>query len=577
MSSENLESVKKTLNESLVRNTRSLALDPKKQSAVIGHLFDPRTNMFKYLIGVAEKEWFANILHGAIWQAVQSWHKKYGKCPTVEELTTNNQLYVLEKTEISKIKDLLGNALSDASVFRAPPLRDEIQAWMHAKILQNIYVKGSHLWNNDKLQESAQIIEDGLDQLNATKWMETSEQKVTALADIARDMSSDHVVQFGISGIDTHLLPDSKFGGLRRGDQTVLMAPVNIGKTSALITVAIHNIRSNNDVLFVSHEGHKSDLRLKMIRCYLSLMDEVELQKALPGLPDNIRAIAQENPEKIISKLRGLAELTLVAFVRYLSTTWDLTDRSSYFFQILCAVLGHAQSHLTFIPIHKAGMFVEDAILHIERAQELWQDSHVDSRGAPKGYDLFVCDYPGVLSTKQNSKGNLQWRHQQQIVYDQFVQLALQHDWHSLVAIQTNRDGSKVNNHTNSFGPKRFLTNEDVSECWGAIMSATNVITLNRPPQAQMAGRITFLITKSRSASVNYAVTCYSNFAQSVTHSDSLGYVSYFGTSEMQGVIHSYMKSGQCRAVTPEEAIIAVQEDTEEDLDTKESKKNEKT
>jgi hypothetical protein len=198
-------------------------------------------------------------------------------------------------------------------------------------------------------------------------------------------------------------------------------------------------------------------------------------------------------------------------------------------------------------------MNVEDISNIIERTQENWRNEHRDADGQPKGYDLFVCDYPGVLSTRQNSRGNLQWRHVQQIVYDTFVQLALQHEWHSLVAIQTNRDASKINNHTSKGGERRFLTNEDVAETWGAIMSATTVFTVNRSPEAQAAGRVTFLISKSRSSSTGYAVTCYGNFKQGVSHANELGYLSYYGSSENKSLMDKYMAPGKTRALTVEE------------------------
>jgi hypothetical protein len=226
-------------------------------------------------------------------------------------------------------------------------------------------------------------------------------------------------------------------------------------------------------------------------------------------------------------------------------------------------LLERLQSHLTFLPLHKPAMEVEEVMVHIERMQELWQETHQDEHGVPKGYDLFVCDYPGVLTTRQNKQGNMAWRHVQETVYNTFVQLALQHEWHSLVAIQTNRDGSRINSGTSKGGEHRFLTNEDVAECWGAIMSATTVLTVNRSPQAQTHGRVTFAITKSRSSTTGYAVTCYGNFAQGVSHANMLGSTSYYGTTEQQAVLDIHLKPGQNTELTQAQTIGAISQQTQ--------------
>jgi hypothetical protein len=65
-----------------------------------------------------------------------------------------------------------------------------------------------------------------------------------------------------------------------------------------------------------------------------------------------------------------------------------------------------------------------------------------------------------------------------------------------LGAIQTNRDGSKINKHHS--GATRLLVPEDVSESFAVIMMASNVLTLNRSPQAEKLGIATFSVGKTR-------------------------------------------------------------------------------
>jgi hypothetical protein len=88
------------------------------------------------------------------------------------------------------------------------------------------------------------------------------------------------------------------------------------------------------------------------------------------------------------------------------------------------------------------------------------------------------------------------------VVYNYFSQIALEHNCHVLTAIQTNREGSKVNRKVGKGAESRFLTMEDVMESWGPMTTATNVISINRPPEAQARHVTGFCICKSRSSEV---------------------------------------------------------------------------
>ncbi len=521
----------------------ALPLNRKKQSALLGFAFQPQTRIFSYLSEICQTSWWSDPLHGVIWQYIKEFWDEYKKPPLFHEVRENSKLLQREVAEQKRLQSLLDTALVDATQFHHEPLRDEIQIWLQAKILQNAYTKGAHLWNSQKYAESTEIMRTTIKELNNTRFLDSYERKLTDIAEIAKDLGPQAVLPFGVAGIDNHLFPNNPKGSLRKGDQSVVMAPVNMGKSTTLITVAVHNIRAGNDVLFVSHEGHRSDLRLKMIRCYLTLIDDAEIRKIYG------KDTKQEGVDRVRNEMRRIAALPLIDIVDYMLSVPPLGSPLALNWKIFNKVLEYAQSHITFMPIHRPGMEVEDITQIIERAQDTWRDNHRDADGTPKGYDLFVCDYPGVLSTKQNNKGNLQWRHVQQIVYDQFVQLALQHEWHSLVAIQTNRAGSQINSGTSKGGERRFLTNEDVAECWGVIMSAANVFTVNRSPEAQTSGRVTFLISKSRSSTTGYAVTCYGNFGQGVSHSDELGYVGYYGLSENKNIMDTFMKPGVRRSL----------------------------
>ena len=107
-----------------------------------------------------------------------------------------------------------------------------------------------------------------------------------------------------------------------------------------------------------------------------------------------------------------------------------------------------------------------------------------------------------------------------------------------MLAIQSNREGSKTNRGIES---NRLLMMEDVSEAWGPMASATNVITLNRSVNAKRKNRLTFYVAKSRSSETGAAIVCESNYLHGLTHSNQLKSCGYYGTSTMEGTIDGYL------------------------------------
>jgi hypothetical protein len=118
-----------------------------------------------------------------------------------------------------------------------------------------------------------------------------------------------------------------------------------------------------------------------------------------------------------------------------------------------------------------------------------------------------------------------------EIVYGYFIQLALEYNFHSLLAIQTNREGAKVNKGQRD--ERRLLVMEDVHESYGVMQEATNVITMNKDAVAKARKRMTYHIDKSRSSETGFAIVAKTDFARATTHSDDLGSIWYRGTSTL--------------------------------------------
>lgn len=180
--------------------------------------------------------------------------------------------------------------------------------------------------------------------------------------------------------------------------------------------------------------------------------------------------------------------------------------------------------HLKYLPYNKPGMTIEEVVPIIVSNQEEWVSNHDG-----KGFDMLVSDYPALLTTEIAKRGNLQKRNVDQVVYNNYVQMALEYKWHSLLAIQTNREGSKINKGLS--GDDRLLVMEDVKESWDPIAEASNVLTLNRGPKEIANNTIIYNVAKCRSNKTGIAIFAKSNFAHCKTHSESLGGTEYSGTN----------------------------------------------
>jgi hypothetical protein len=171
--------------------------------------------------------------------------------------------------------------------------------------------------------------------------------------------------------------------------------------------------------------------------------------------------------------------------------------------------------HLEYIHLNSpTGTTVEhvmDIILEKQRERK---------RTHGKGFDLLVDDFPAKLTCEYGKRD--EYRQRMYFIYSRFAALAESENFHALVAIQTNRDGSKINRD----GKERALIMEDTSESWGVPQVASNFITINRSDEDRAKGIIKFHIDKCRSQERGKIVVCNSKFEWYQTHGDDLGGIS---------------------------------------------------
>jgi hypothetical protein len=273
------------------------------------------------------------------------------------------------------------------------------------------------------------------------------------------------------------------YGFTLDGDHLYLLGDFTVThNTTFMLTVACHNIRQGKDVLFVTHEGNYKYIRLMFL-----------------------------------ANMVGCS----VDDILTLGITKDGRDR-------IAAAAAILEKHLTYEPYNKAkAMVVEEFIPTVIFANEQRKQEF------GKGYDLFVDDYPFILNTELAFKGSLQRRNADAVVFNYFIQLGLEQGFHIIAAMQTNREGNKVNKKMN--GENRILVQEDASEAFGPVMQASNIITLNRGPVAEQVGLMTFGLSKTRTNKKGgIAIIARTDYDRCMTHSNELGCMSYYGSKTIE-------------------------------------------
>lgn len=474
-----------------------LPFSPAKQEALLGHMLSDE-KFFLLARDLITPDLLVDPIAAKCWAAAREFAAKWGRPPTEHELRESSAITSMEQGARNKIYAKMIQCKDATGRFGLDVLRAELDDWLHGTIYRRSVEQSATLYNKGKFKEAFEEIRRGARDIDNVSFTETPEVDFSSsLAFLEQQQQDLHkAMTFGVSSMDRLLLPGGVNGSLLPGDMTVLLAPTNIGKTTSMITVARHNILRGKSVLFLSHEGRPSDITEKIWRSMLRVTstDLFSLQHTPEG------------------------QQRLQAATKYLSR------------------------FLTYLPIHRPSLTVEELEGVIRRLNEKRKAKY------GKGYDLVVDDYPAKLTSQMASKGNMQRRQKDEYVYDYLNRLASEMGFHCLAAIQGNREASKVNRRE-AGREDRLLTPEDVAESFGAMMVATNVITINRDPKAVADGRVTYFIGKSRSSETGWAVVCRSDYRRSMTHGDELGSTWYRGHSTMADNVEQLLVENNGRAI----------------------------
>lgn len=493
----------------------SLPFSQPKQEALLGYLLTEE-KFFQLARHRIKPEWFTQSRLNQLWTMALAWSEKYNRAPTKQEIAEGPSMMAQDLGDQNRLRSQLNLCVERRMEFGLDALSSELTDWLHARIYmaamkksESLFNQGAKSMDSKKFQEAYTVLKSMTRDIDDTSF---EPGQAEAMDDPEGDfrqqaIESQDAISFGMPALNRLLLPEGAGkGSLLRGDMTVLLAPTNIGKTTTMVTIAALNIWEGKDVLLITHEGRVADIKLKIWQSMIG-----------------------RSRQEILSGLGRPEMREMLAMARKL-----------------------VHDHLEFLPLNKAGMTVEEVETIIRRRNDRWKAKH------GKGFDLIIDDYAAKLTTAMAKGGSWALRQIHEVVYNYFSQIALEQNCHVVTAIQTNREGSKANNRKSKESGPRLLTMEDVMESWGPMTTATNVISINRDPVAQAKNLVTFLICKSRSSEVGWAVVCRSNYAAAQSHSPEAEATWYRGTSPMSEKIDTLLEDNKGREI-PWQTVLKVE------------------
>lgn len=460
-------------------NTASLPFSDFKQKAILGYMVG-NEKFFKLAHTKIKPTWFLQEEMAKLYYLMVSFFQSTGFCPDLKQLQFSKEVQSLDLGKQIRLIALLTECIAQSQHVKLEVLQEELTEWLHAVVLIEAVREVEKDWNiNRNVETGFKKLADAVKEVQEIQFDRGTKMDFLNFRSYLQENETERIdaLSTGLSILDKCMLEGVSNGGMQRGDTTIIMSSLNAGKSTFLSTVALHNVLAGKDVFYMSHEGRPDDIRLKFLSGLLGCLvpDIFELGRTADG-------------------------------IKRLDNATKLLDQ-----------------HLMYVPYNKAGMTVEDVVPVIRANQEEWMANHDG-----KGFDLLVSDYPALLSSELAKKGTLQKRSIDEVVYDNYVQLALEYEFHSLLAIQTNREGGRVNKRID--GENRILQTEDVQESYAPMQRATNVITINRGPSAEAMDLISYGLVKCRNNKKGLVVIAKSNFAHSVSHSETLGGMGYVGT-----------------------------------------------
>jgi hypothetical protein len=476
-------------NELDAKLATELPFEAKQQDALLGYVLREKT----FFIQVKDRlkgNWFLDGWSGKLYDSYVKFYNRYNRTPLSDaEFLVWEDITCLPPLEREKVRAAAIRCRNESQNFGMDLLQDGLTGWLQSRVYHQYVEESARLFNTRQFDKAKAVLGVAVRELQDIHFDGQPAADFGNPMQLVANLTQEcnNALTLGHPLLDKKMNPDATNGSLLRGDSTVLLSSTNTGKSTCMITIAVHNILAGHRVLFMVHEGREADLMEKIWCCLLNCT------KA------KFRQVALNTDEKAMQMIAAIAKM--------------LKER------------------LTFIHFQRPGVTVEEVVGSVRIHQQR------SKAQTGKGYDLFINDYPAILTTDQAKNVRMERRTKDAIVYRYIVDLAGEEGFHAIMAAQTNREGSKMNSRSGEYRRKNsLLTLDYIQESYEITNSATNLITLNRSPEDQARNLMTLLFCKSRSSETNWAVTCQTLFAHARTHGPTMKATAFRGTEGLEQI-----------------------------------------
>lgn len=447
----------------------------RQQDAIIGLMLKD-SHFFVRCVALLKHTWFTSPINGELFVMCQTHFDKYKRPPTDSELKST--LNITHANNYRKYYDRIDQCAVTCRDFGKDFMSVEMTGWMKMVQMKESLQGAAEIFNKKDWSAALVWIDKKIAEVKQTSFI--SDKKVSFTDSVeflmSRDLEHQDCLTIGHPDFDKLLRegagkPDANrnsvyakdwtYGGLVKGDSTMILGPSNSGKTTTLTSIIMPNVINGKHVLYFTHEQKWEDIKVKLLMnaCKATI---TELKNPDDGLKNRIKFMSN-----------------------------------------------FLEEYLVYVPWIKTGdMYVESVMAEINMQQEiLWSKKGVK-------FDMLVDDYPAKLKSQQ-FKGKAIYE-EIDYVYDQFVTMATEHRFHAILPVQTNRDGYKTNR--GDAQEERVIDQADAAGSFGTMQKADNVISLNRKPSDQQVNHMRFYISKSRTQRAQTMFVSKTDFARSMTH-----------------------------------------------------------
>lgn len=434
-----------------------------QQSAVIGWMLKNYEFCLK-CFSALKPDLFGTPALGLIFKSIEEFVKEYKQQPSPENLFD----FINIKPNMGHIKHIIHDCMAWSIKYNQNYLRDRLEDWVKTSLFLQHTEEARRFTRLGDVHSMEQTVRQFLQKSGEYSFkMNGAANFDSPLDDFIKRFKTDVVegMTTGMPEFDVCL-----GGSLRRGEHTVLLAPLGSGKTTSCINFLYHNVLKKKHCLFLTHEEPELVIKCKIRQRFL-----------------------MKNQNWLLNIIESRSPLDM---------------------QILETSNKMIQQYLTYYSYNKAGgLFVEN-IIDIIRMENEKLFAKIG-----KYYDLVIDDYPGKLSSKVMNNFK-EYRHSTKYCYDSMQQLALEYNYHAISPVQCNRAGVKQNKNRDD---DEYLSAADMAESLGIAQDASNIIAINRSSKDERKNRMFFNIIKSRGSSTDDVIMTFTDFSQCITHDPSLG------------------------------------------------------